>query len=439
MRLNKPTSLGHRSRVAALASLVLLAPALASANVPDVVLHWNAVTMDVIRADRTLPGPGWSSRNAAIVHVAMFDTLESYRRHYRTLLVGTLSAPKKAHVEAAVSAAAYATLVRLYPGQKAKLAAELASVVKGFAGADPHEISKNMDFGDFIGRKVLSLRAHDGSSTVVPYTAGTNPGEWRPTPPDFGPAWGPGWGNVKPFAIQDADAFLPPQPPALTSAEYAAAYEEVRTLGAKNSAVRTAEQTEIGLFWAYDRAEMGTPIILYNDIARTIAHQKNNSMDQNARLFALVHVAMADAGVVAWREKFLSNLWRPHTAIPEGDNDGNPLTVSDPSWEPLGAPGVNGGYFTPPFPAYISGHGTFGSASMNVIANFYGTDQIAFSLKSDEVPGVTRSYSSLSQAIQENGDSRVYLGVHWRFDCAAALTVGKSIADDIFARATKRK
>src|SRR5690606_9118688 len=167
------------------------------------------------------------------------------------------------------------------------------------------------------------------------------------------PAWGPGWGLVTPFVINTSDEFLPPPPPAMTSAEYTAAFNEVKELGRIDSATRTAEQTEIGVFWGYDRAGLGPPPIFFNQIARQISTQENLTLSENARLFALANVAQADAGIVSWDAKFTYDLWRPVTAIREADTDGNPDTIADPTWAPLGAPaGGPGMDFTPPFPAY---------------------------------------------------------------------------------------
>jgi len=179
---------------------------------------------------------------------------------------------------------------------------------------------------------------------------------------------------------------------------------------------------------------MGAPPALYNQLVQTIAKQKHNTTVENARLFALANVAMADAGIAAWDCKFVDNLWRPVTAIHAAATDGNPDTIADPTWEPLGAPG--GGVvpnFTPPFPAYVSGHATFGAAVCEVLKDFYHTDNIHFTLASDELPGVMRSFNSFTRAAAENGVSRIYLGIHWQFDNTEGQTLGRQIADFVFA------
>ncbi len=200
----------------------------------------------------------------------------------------------------------------------------------------------------------------------------------------------------------------------------------------------------------------GVPPRIYNQIARVIAIQQNNTEMENARMFAMVNLAMADAGITAWQTKFDYEFWRPVTAIRESDpgtgptglGDGNPNTIGDPTWTPLGAPADNNGgtNFTPAFPAYVSGHASFGAAAFRTMANFYGTDDISFSFMSDEFNGitkdqdgnvrpvVTRSYTSFSQAAEENGQSRIYLGIHWSFDKTAGIEQGNQIADYVASK-----
>jgi len=238
-----------------------------------------------------------------------------------------------------------------------------------------------------------------------------------------------------------------PAPPPLTSQAYTDAYNQVMSVGAANSTTRTQEQTDIGLFWAYDGTPgLGTPPRFYNEIAQTIANQEHNTEYQNARMFALINVAMADAGIAAWNMKFTYDFWRPIIAIRDGANDGNPNTAGDANWTPLGAPATNGAgdgvNFTPPFPSYDSGHATFGGALFQTLANFYGTDNITFSISSDEFNGVNkngdgsarpvigpRTFTSFSAAAEENAMSRIYLGIHWIFDATNGIAQGDKIAN----------
>jgi hypothetical protein len=321
--------------------------------------------------------------------------------------------------------------------------------------------------GHAAAQAILNMRAADGAQHAEPrygieYVANPDPGKWRQDPISLHPlALGADWDQVAPFVLTSASQFRAPVPPALTSAEYQLAYEEVKVLGGDGvttPTARPAAATEIGIYWAYD----GTPSLcapprLYNQIAMQIAKERGSSALETARLLALVNVAMADATLSCWESKYFYEYWRPVTGIRESDpgtgptmlGDGNPNTVGDPSYSPLGAPASNatGPNFTPPFPAYPSGHATMGGALFQVLRNFYGTDEIEFTFVSDELNGVTldndgnvrplipRTFSTLSEAEEENGQSRIYLGIHWSFDKTQGIAMGRSVADFVFANA----
>jgi membrane-associated phospholipid phosphatase len=280
---------------------------------------------------------------------------------------------------------------------------------------------------------------------------------------------------VHTFAIPSTGPFVAALPPipALSSPAYTAAFNQVRDYGDLNSVVRNPDQEEIGLFWGYDRASMGPPPVLFVRNLEEIAAQTDNMPDENARLFAMASVAMADAAIAAWDAKFAYNFWRPVAAIQEagvggpGDNDGNPDTVGDPTWRPLGAPGGDPGDFTddftPPFPAWTSGHATMGGAVFKSLELFFGTnsfDEIDgilgndtdYALSSQEFApdgsaGMSRTYDAftLTQPLDvgvealdnspegENAISRIYLGIHWIFDQQDGTTLGNSIANYVHA------
>ncbi len=409
----------------------VLACAMASRAYADVVTDWDDVLAGAIRADVTQPGPTKVARNMAMVHAAIYDAVNSVDGRFQPYHLKVPVAPGTS-AEAAAAQAAYQVLVNLYPAQAATfdaaLATSLATVPAG-PGKDA-----GIAVGTTIGNSMVVLRQNDHAFDPMPYMPGTNPGDWRPTPPDNSPAYAPGWGHVTPFAMTQGSQFRPPAPPALTSADYTAAFNDVKELGSKTSASRTPEQTQIGIFWGYDRLGMGPPPILYNRIIQTITAQQGNTMVENARLFALANIAMADAGIVSWDAKYEYNLWRPITAIREADTDGNPNTIADLLWEPLGAPG--GGVvenFTPPFPAYTSGHATFGAAMFRILAHYYGTDEMHFTIGSDELPGVFRSFGRFSDAAEENGQSRIYLGIHWSFDKTFGISTGNAVGDYVSA------
>lgn len=440
-----------------------------------VVLRWNQIALDATGLDHTPVaqgeartfgeqlGPGRSSRALAIVQLAVFEAVNVIDGHYKSY-VGLKPARANASSNAAVSQAAHDTLASLFPSQVTSfdkvLAEELAAI------PDRRMKTNGITLGKQAAALVLAARAADGSQHSEPrvgveFLTNSDPGKWRQDPLSKIPlALGAYWGAVKPFVLERGNQFRVPAPPRLDSTEYTEAYNEVKMLGgdgATTPTTRTAEQTTIGVFWAYD----GTPSLcapprLYNQIAVRIAHQMGTDTDvlELARLLALVNVAMADTGIAVWESKYYYQYWRPVAGIresdeqtgPSGVGDGNPATVGDVTFSPLGAPASNlvGPNFTPPFPAYPSGHAAFGGALFQMLRNFYRTDRIAFTFVSDEYNGVTqdqsgivrplveRKFSSLSLAEEENGQSRIYLGIHWGFDKTQGIAQGRRVADYVF-------
>jgi hypothetical protein len=448
----------------ALGDLALLAAPPPAGDPPgrDSILDWNAIALEANKQDHSgtygapeQGGPTRSSRALAIVHVAMYDALNSIEPKAAPYLTSKPS--PGASIDAAVAKAARDTLMALYPKQGTVFNVAynnyLAAIPNGAAK------SQGIKVGDDVAKAILKARQNDGSFPDPVYQPGQFPGEHRVDPLNPGQGFlTPGWGSVKTFGILRGTQFRAVPPPSLTSSEYTNAFREVQSLGGDGIITptkRSREQTEIGIFWAYDGAKgIGTPPRLYNQIARKIAIQKGNSEIQNARLFALVNIAMADAGITSWETKYFYNFWRPVLGIREADpgtgptglGDGNNRTKSDPTWTPLGAPASNrsGNDFTPPFPAYTSGHATFGAAMFRVLENFYGTDKIPFEFMSDELNGITtdsrgvvrprvvRKFKRLSDAAWENAESRIYLGIHWRFDATAGVGHGVEVADHVF-------
>ena len=400
----------------------------------------------------------------AIVHTAIFDAVNAIVQRYQSY-TGVQAAPGPASLDAAVAEAAHDTLVALYPSQTPTFDSELANNLLQIK--DKNAKANGIDLGQRAAAAILAMRTDDGSEFPEPavgvdYFTSDLAGHWRQDPISLIPlALGAHWRECKPFVIQSTDQFRVPAPPPMTSAEYAAAYNEVKNVGGDGivtPTTRTADQTFIGTFWAYD----GTPSLcapprLYNQITVQIADQKKLSVVDLARLLALVNTAMADTGMSVWESKYYWDLWRPITGIresdpgtgPTGAGDGNPATIGDASFTPLGAPASNltGPNFTPPFPAYPSGHAGFGGALFETLRRFFGTDAIAFTFVSDEFNGVTkdhngtvrpympRNFSSLSQAEEENGQSRIYLGIHWSFDKTKGITQGEHVADYVFENA----
>src|SRR5262249_34621863 len=278
----------------------------------DMVLQWNGVTRDAIRAAGT-PAPA-ASRILAITHAAVYDAVNALDRTHEVYLVGALAHPLASR-EAAVAAAAHRALVTFYPGQAppldAKLTAALATVPDGKAEDD------GVALGRSVADQTLALRQDDGSgATPPPYLGSTEPGQWRPTPPANAPGLLPHWGGVAPFALTGGNPVRPPAPPAPHSAASTAAVHEVKELGAANSTTRTAEETEIGRFWADPSPGH------WNQIAASVAEARHLTLSENARLFALMNLAGADAYIATWDAKYEYNFWRPVTAIRAADTDG---------------------------------------------------------------------------------------------------------------------
>ena len=400
----------------------------------DLVIEWNNATLEAIRNHPASSNPGHSSRALAMVHTAVYDAVNAITKNHTSFAL-TTEAPGWASKEAAAATAARDVLVALFPQQ----ANTFQSLWTQHLAAIPNGAAENagVAIGHDAAVTVIAMRSTDGSADGSNYVITGGPGHWTidPLHPDQ-VAWGPNWGEVDPMVMRYASDFSVPPPPSLTSQQYTDAYNEVKSLGALNSTTRTADQTEIGIFWGYDRPQLGSPTSIYNHSVQTIATLKGNSLEENARLFAMVNLALMDTAVATWKAKYEYDFWRPITAIRDGHLDGNPLTAADPNWVPLGSPGPDPNSttddFTPPFPAYTSGHSGFGASVFRTLANFYGSDQFNFSLTSEELPGVVRHYSSFSQAAIENGRSRIYLGVHWNFDDEYGQQIGNSVADYVF-------
>jgi hypothetical protein len=454
----------------------------------DSVLYWNGVALEANRRSHTngakeQNGPVLSARALAIIHLAMYDALAAIEQspQYPPYLPNLPPAPSGADIDSAIAGAAYVSLTALFPSLQPYFYERLLH-----AGLSGPGVGAGSTFGCLVAQILLQRRGNDPGVASPAHMVSLQPGRHRVDPehPDQG-YHGATYGALSScFAVtarHELDA-----PPAQGSPEYMKALRQVRAKGiAQNlfgtlpsgAAHRTPTETLIGLFWAYDGVkEIGTPPRLYNQIVRKVAIAKGNKRAQNARLFALVNVAMADAGILAWDQKYIHDLWRPVLGVrehhPSLGYGGSPATDisgdSDPEWKPLGAPLSNsiGKNFTPPFPAYPSGHATFGAAALHMTRLFYnvcqpGPDNLASGLcfVSDELDGITTDNTGttrsrhvrefpggLWQMIIENGLSRVFLGVHWIFDAFAAgqhdapdlqrrvggVPLGLKTAEDIF-------
>ncbi|MFG3689264.1 vanadium-dependent haloperoxidase [Micromonospora sp. NPDC047740] len=383
--------------LAAGSSLAITSPAAQAAGATgsaQAVLTWDRHAETAIW-DTARQAPQVQSRGTAMVHGAIYDAVNAIAgTPYQPYLTAP-PADGSESVDAAVAAAAYRVLDAIFPEQhdalRAKYDESLAAIPAGPAR------QRGIDIGTRAAAAMIDARRDDGSFGPQTFPVGTEPGQWRPTPPSF--ANDGGWvGHMTPFVLPRASVFRTSGPPALTSAQYARDYNEVKTVGSATSTVRTTDQTEAAIWW-HDR-RLGE----WEIKRQLVTTQRLNAL-QAARMFAMVDLAEADAVIACFNEKETWNRWRPITAIRLGDTDGNPGTLADPAWTPL--------LVTPPHPDYTSGHTCNTGATMSALAYFFGRDDIAFSAYSSD-SGTRRHFSSFSQALTEVIDARVWGGIHTR-------------------------
>jgi hypothetical protein len=375
------------------------------------VIFWNQVNLQAIENDASTPE--YASRGLAMVSAAVYDAVNSIDGTPGYYV--TLKSPADASADAAVASAAYTVLSYLYPAQQSflnsTLSTDVATITDGQAKTD------GMAVGQSVASAIIALRQNDGSTNYVDYTPSSAPGNWVPTAPAFMPAENPQWAALKPFAMTSDSQFRPAGPPDLASQAWADAVNETLSLGEVNSTRRTADETQIALFWN-DRPGTYTPPGHWNSIAQAVSQEQDYSLAQDARLFAELNIAEGDAAIVAWDAKYTYNTVRPITVAANADSIGNPLVQPIADWTPL--------LSTPPFPEYISGHSTFSSAAATVLTAFFG-GSYSFTAASMGLPGVPRSYTSFVQAADEAGESRIYGGIHFEFSNQDGLTAGADL------------
>src|SRR5262245_58202489 len=379
----------------------------------NVVVEWNRLALQSIGQARV--SPVVASRALAITQAAVYDAVNAIDGSFEPYHAA-VHASRGASLEAAAAQAAHETLAALFPGQASTFDAALAA---DLVGITPGRARQGTKVGREVARQILQWRSTDGSGATVTYTPGTDPGDWRPTPPANLPALAPQWPYVTPFAMTSGSQFRPAAPPALDSTAYAAAFDEVKGLGRAGSPARTEEQTQIARFW---NDGLGTAFApgYWNRIAQGVGADRELSLVGEARLFALLNIATADAIISCWDAKYTYNLWRPVTAIRAAGTDGNPATEPDAGWTPL--------LVTPNFPSYTSAHSTVSGAAAGVLTALFGPDY-HFTVGSEGLPGVTRSFTSFNGAAAEAGQSRIYGGIHYSFDNATGLAVGAEVAE----------
>ncbi len=405
-------------------TMLVLVAAVSSTAKADEVTGWNEIATRVTTPPVTtnLASPH-QSRIYAMTHAAIHDALNAIDHRYQPYALFGQTDPG-ASPEAAVATAAYRVLLHAIPARQAILDAEYQAALASIP--DGETKARGVAIGEAAAAAIIALRSNDGSAAQMTYTPGTEPGQWRPTPPNFLPALAPGWGDVTPFALRSGSQSRPDPSDYfdLTGEAYARDYKEVKSIGQAGSTTRTAEQTEIAKFW-YESSPPG-----WNRIARNVAARQGLDLWSNARLFGLVNLALADGYISSFEAKYFYNFWRPVTAIRAGDTDGNPLTAADPGWTSF--------LITPPIPDNSSGHAIAGAAVSQVLARFFGNDNVPFTTTSGApFPGITRSFISFSQAAEENADSRVYAGIHFRSATRDGLRQGTQVGHFVFNHSLK--
>jgi hypothetical protein len=407
---------------AGFALAVLTMPAFVRA---DEVSDWNENTFTAIFTAKT--SPLISTRVTALVQSAVFDAVNGVYRRYSPVHVPA-DAPRGASARAAAIQAAYGVLVRLFPTQQstldAQLAASLAQLDDDQDGVLGQSAERGLAWGQYVADQIWAWRSTDGFTPAPPpYLGSTEIGKWRPTPPGFLSGAGPQFAYMTPWAIQAPSQFRPAGPPGLASTRYAADFNEIKVMGSAGSAARSADQTLFSVFWN------GNTPGFWNRTAVQVAEARDLSLLEKAHVLAAMNIAMADAIICCWEAKYTYVFWRPITAIPLADLDGNDDTSADPAWTPL--------LITPNHPEYPSGHSSASGASAEVLAAFFG-DNTAFSVTSELTPGVTRYFTSFSGAVDEVRDARVFGGIHFRSACVDGQNLGRRVAQYVLDNALQR-
>jgi len=393
----------------------------ATSPTAEVVIEWNRVLSAALAVPGALPATIFFPRPYAILHVAIFDALNSVEPRYMPYHV-RVNAATGASPEAAIAQAAHDVLVAMMPTQQAAFDTALAETL---APLSPGAAADGAAVGAAVAREILELRRNDGwNRTPPPYLLPNLPGYWQPTPPNNSAAAFTHYPDVVAFGHGHSQHFVPAAPPALTSEVYTRDFNEVKSLGAVNSTTRTPDQTLVARLIAGGITTTG-PSRLWNHVMRDLARSQGLTGIQTARGFALLNMALHDGLRVTFTGKFLYGLWRPVTAIREADRDGNPDTVADPTWLPL--------ITTPPYPAYPGNVTCIGTVGSRVAAHVFGRDDIPFNVTWSETggPGWTRPYNGLRELADEAAQARIWSGIHFVFDHTASKGVCTQVADYI--------
>lgn len=385
----------------------------------DEVSDWNHIMFTAILTPPVTPAPV-STRVAAIFQAAVFDAVNGVDRHYTPIYVPA-AAPQGASIRAAAVQAAYATLLNLYPAQKATFDQQRGNSLAAINDTND-AIQAGLIWGQYVADEIWAWRSHDGfSATVAPYLGGTDPGQWRPTPPAMAPGLVPQLAHVTPWVIRSPSQFRTVGPAALTSDQYTADFNETKSMGAAANSGRTADATLYANFW-----QAGNPPDYWDPVAISLAAEQHFSMVQTARMLALVNMGIADAIIGCWDAKYTYTSWRPITAIQLADTDHNDATAPDAAWTPL--------LVAPPFPEYPSAHSCASGAATHILSQAFG-EETSFNVVSNAMPGVTRTFHSFTAALAEVVNARIYGGIHFRTACVDGTALGVAVGDYVMTHA----
>jgi hypothetical protein len=398
-----------------LTMVTLLCASLEAQNQPvDQVVQWNKLLLTIVRTPGAQPATIHPTRSFAIMHTAIYDAVNSIDGKHTPYFIQIPGVSPLASQEAAAAAAAHEVLSILYPSFQATLDAQLQQSMAQISTGDK---AAGVTVGQTVADRILELRSNDGSNAQPPtFVFGNTPGGYQSTPPNF-PAHPQftQWPQVIPFALQQANQFRPGPPPSLTSDTYTDVFNEVKAFGIVNSSAASADQALTGRFWN------GAIQNYWNEITQTAAERRGLTTAQNARLFALLNLALADSVIAFYDAKYTYNFWRPVTAIRAADTDNNSATVADPNW----LPEVGN---TTPDPSYPGAHAVISAAAATILNSFFPSHRLDFNVTSEVMPGVERSFKSFSAAASEATLSRIFAGVHFRSDLTTGQQLGREVA-----------
>jgi hypothetical protein len=387
-----------------------------SSSQPDQVIQWNATLLQVLQTKGAQPATIHPTRSMAIVHLAIYDAVNAIVRGHAPYL--RVHAPGSASPDAAAAAAGHTALLLLFPNQQSVIDAQFQNSLSQI-GNGP-SVRRGIRIGNAAAQAIVAARTNDGSDTTPSaFVPQSGPGEYQLTPPNFQPPVFTNWPGVRPFALASASQFRPAPPPAVTSARYTTDFDEVKSLGQDSSTTRSADQTDIGKFWG------AAPVWnVWNQIAQMAGLSFGNTLEQDARMFALLDTSLADGVIAFYDAKYTYHRWRPVTAVRAADADGNPDTAGDPNWTPLATTALD--------PSYVGAHAEVSQSAATTLRDFFGTDRLDFSLTNPSLPGIVRSFQSFSQAADEAAASRIFAGQHFRYDEDAGQALGDQVGDFVF-------